>query len=87
MNLNNFSVTKSGQDAFEEEHEWTIVVFEVAVGEYRWWNPSNYLTEFPDYNDGLPPDYTDIKGVVEDGYQMTELAFQVNALDAWGLDL
>jgi hypothetical protein len=87
MNLEHFSITKSGQDAFEEEYEWTIVVFETSPDVFIWWNPSNYRSEFPPYNDGLPPDYDEIEEVVNDGYPIPELAAQVGALGAWGLDL
>ena len=37
MNLNNYSVTRTGKDAFEEAHEWVIVVFETEPGVFKWW--------------------------------------------------
>ena len=87
MNLNNYSVTRTGKDAFEEAHEWVIVVFETEPGVFKWWNPSNYRSDLSDYNDGLPPDYDKIEEVVNDGYPMPELADQLGAAGAWGLDL
>ena len=87
MNLEGYTITKSGQDAFEEDHQWTVVVFETEPGVFMWWNPSNYRSDLPPYNDGLPSDYETIEEVIGDGYTMPELAAQVGALGAWGLDL
>lgn len=87
MNLNNYIYTAIGKEAFEDRHQWTVVVFEVEPGKFRWWNPANYLPDLPEYNDGLPPDYTSIEQVIKDSYDMSDLAKQVEAINAWGLDL
>lgn len=87
MNLNNYIYTAIGKEAFEDRHQWTVVVFEVEPGKFRWWNPANYDITLPEYNDGLPFPYTNIEQVKEDAYDMSDLAKQVEAINAWGLDL
>ena len=86
--LHNFTVTKSGRATFEEEHVTTIVLF-MTDGVYWYWTPDPRGSE-DYYNYGLP-DFVDEIGLnyfIEDvAYEMPELARQVEADKAWGLDL
>ena len=87
MNLDNYTITRTGKDAFEKDYEWTVIAFETSPDKFMWWNPPNYRIDLDPYIEGLPPNYDNIKEIIEDGCSRSDLAKQVGAIRAWGLDL
>ena len=83
--MNGYREVMEGQEAFERNYQWTSVVFEVEKDVFRTWNPQpEDDQEF--WSDEFPFDMSFIE-VITDGYEIPELAKQVDAIHAWGLDL
>ena len=88
LKLNNYVVTKSGQDAFEQEHQHCIVLF-MTDGVYWYWNPEPLGGE-DYYNVGLPDFFgnEEIDYYIDTlSYILPDLAKQVGAEKAWAFDL
>jgi hypothetical protein len=77
----------AGQDAFEQEFQWTAVVFEITKGVFLYWNPQPYDIDSPEqWGEGIPFEYT-VEELDEYGYDLDDLALQLGIYHAWGLDL
>ena len=85
LHFNSYKETMEGREAFERNHQWTAIVFEVETDRFQYWNPQP-RDDDDFYGTGLPFDYT-LTDVKEMGYSMPELAEQLGAINAWGLDL
>lgn len=87
LNFNFYKPKFTGQEAFEQEHQWSAVVFEITEGVFQYWNPQPYDIDSPEqWGEGIPFDYS-AEDLEEYGYDLQELADQLQIYHAWGLDL
>ena len=88
LKLNNYVAAKSGQDAFEQDHQHCIVLF-MTDGVYWYWTPEPRGDE--DYYNYGVPDFVDEAGIDYSidthSYILPDLAKQVGAEKAWAFDL
>ena len=86
LNFKFYKPRNTGLEAFENDFQGTVVVFEVTKGVFQHWNPQPFEVFAEQWDEGIPFDYTE-EELEEYGYDLDNLAIQLNIYAAWGLDL